>query len=154
MKHFAEIVYSSHDQLQVEGQGIPWSPTRGVLACQPYPTPLINRQGLLHQGWARLKKKIQAIRIGTLNVGSTTGCNREVADVMDRRKVDILCVQETRWRGNKVKDIGSGYNFLSSGADERGRNGVGIVFSKEMKENVVSVERMNKRIMKLKLCCG
>ena len=44
--------------------------------------------------------------------------------------------------------------LLYSGADERGRNGVGIVFSKEMKENVVSVERKNDRIMKAKLCCG
>ena len=83
-----------------------------------------------------------------------TGRSREVADAMERRKVDILCVLETRWRGNKAKDIGSGYKLLYSGADERGRSGIGIVFSKEMKENIVGVERKNERIMKLKLCCG
>ena len=119
-----------------EGQGVPRSrDASGLRLTHPK-----NGQGLPRQGRVWLKKKVQAIRIGTLNVGSMTGRSREVADVMDRRKVDILCVQETRWRGNKAKDIGSGYKLLYSGADERGRNGVGIVFSKEMKENVVGVE--------------
>ena len=150
MKNFAETMNSSHEQLHVEGQGVPCSrDARG-----PRLTPPINGQGLPRQGRARLKKKVQAVRIGTLNVGSMTGRSREVADVMERRKVDILCVQETRWRGNKAKDIGGGYKLLYSGANERGRNGVGIIFSKEMKENVVGIERKNDRIMKVKLCCG
>ena len=86
MKHCAETMNSSHEQLQVEGQGVPCSrDARG-----PRLIPAINGQGLPRQGLARLKKKVQAIRIGTLNVGSMTGSNREVADVMGRRKVDIL----------------------------------------------------------------
>ena len=34
--------------------------------------------------------------IGILNVGTMTGKGREVADVMERRKIYVLCVQETR----------------------------------------------------------
>ena len=34
------------------------------------------------------------VRVGTLNVGTMTGKGRELADMMERRKVDILCVQE------------------------------------------------------------
>ena len=111
-----------------------------------------SRQGLPRQGRARLKKKVQELRIGTLNVGSMTGRSREVADVMERRRVDILCVQETRWKGNKAREIGSGYKIVYGGADERGRSGVGVVLNKEMKECVVDVERNGCRIMKIKLC--
>ena len=137
-----------NDQLPVEGQGVPHSRD----ARRPRLTSPINGQGLPRQGRARLKKQVQEIRIGSLNVGSMTGRSREVVDVMERRKVDILCVQETRWRGNKAKDIGSGYKLLYSGADERGRSGVGIVCSKEVKENIVGVEKKSERIMTLKLC--
>ena len=34
---------------------------------------------------------------GTLNVVTITRKSKELADMMERRKVDILCVQETRW---------------------------------------------------------
>ncbi|XP_064083057.1 craniofacial development protein 2-like [Macrobrachium nipponense] len=87
-----------------------------------------------------------------MNFGSMNGRSREVADVMERR-VDILCVQKTKWRGNKAKDIGNGYNLLHSRADETGRSSVGIVISKEMKENIVGTERKSERLMKLRLCC-
>ncbi|KAF7706367.1 hypothetical protein HF521_019621 [Silurus meridionalis] len=39
------------------------------------------------------------VRVGTLNVGTMTGKGREVADMMERRTVDMLCVQETKWKG-------------------------------------------------------
>jgi hypothetical protein len=45
---------------------------------------------------------------------------REIADLMSGRKIQILCVQETRWRGNKCKDNGDGCKLVNSGADSRG----------------------------------
>ncbi|KAK3561446.1 hypothetical protein QTP86_002827 [Hemibagrus guttatus] len=39
---------------------------------------------------------------------STVGKGRELADMMERRKMDILCVQETRWKGSKARSIGCG----------------------------------------------
>lgn len=38
-------------------------------------------------------------RIGSLNVEIMTGKGRELTDMMVRRKVDILCVQDTGWKG-------------------------------------------------------
>ncbi|XP_066966169.1 craniofacial development protein 2-like [Macrobrachium rosenbergii] len=79
------------------------------------------------------------------------GKSREVAEMMITRGVDILCVQETRWRGNKAKEIGGGCKLLYSGADENGRSGVGIIVNTELKEKVVEVKRSGNRIMKVKL---
>jgi hypothetical protein len=36
------------------------------------------------------------LRVGTWNVGSLTGKFREIVDTMIRRRVNILCVQETK----------------------------------------------------------
>ena len=45
------------------------------------------------------------VRVGALNVGTVTGKGRELADMMDRRKVDTLCMQETKWKGSKARNI-------------------------------------------------
>ena len=37
-----------------------------------------------------------------------TGRERELADLMEQRNVDILCLQETKWKGSKVRNIGGG----------------------------------------------
>lgn len=34
------------------------------------------------------------MRLGILNVGTKTGNGRELTDMMARRKVDVLCLQE------------------------------------------------------------
>ena len=83
-----------------------------------------------------------------------TGRGRELADLMERRKVGVLCVQETRWKGNKARELGGDCKLFYSGADERGRNGVGIVLSKEFKDSLVSVSRTNDRVMSVKLGIG
>ncbi|KAK3554099.1 hypothetical protein QTP70_019195 [Hemibagrus guttatus] len=56
---------------------------------------------------------------------------RELADVMERRKVDILCVQETRWKGSKARSIGAGFKLFYYGVDSK-RNGVGVVLKEEL----------------------
>ena len=73
---------------------------------------------------------------------------------MERRKVGVLCVQETRWKGNKARELGGDCKLFYSGADERARNGVGIVLSKEFKDSLVSVSRTNGRVMSVKLGIG
>jgi hypothetical protein len=35
-------------------------------------------------------------------------------EVLKRRKVNICCVQETKWKGEKVKEIGEGYKIIYS----------------------------------------
>ena len=51
---------------------------------------------------SRRKVKRLELKVGMLNVGTMTGKSREPADVMERRKVDVLCVQETQWKGEKA----------------------------------------------------
>ena len=51
---------------------------------------------------------------------------RELADMMERRNVEILCLQETKWKGSKARNIGGGCKILYNGADGR-KNGIGIV---------------------------
>lgn len=41
------------------------------------------------------------VTVGTLIVGSITCKGRELANVMFRRKADIWCMQEARWKGSK-----------------------------------------------------
>ena len=45
------------------------------------------------------------IRLASWNIGSLTGKLAELVDAMVRRNVSILCVQETKWVGEKVRTI-------------------------------------------------
>ena len=49
------------------------------------------------------------IRIATLNVGSMTEKEYEMVEMMEKRKLEVLCVQETKWKGIKAKNLGGGY---------------------------------------------
>ncbi|KAK3563989.1 hypothetical protein QTP86_006240 [Hemibagrus guttatus] len=69
---------------------------------------------------------------------------------MERRKVDILCVQETRWKGSKPRSIGAGFKLFYYGVDSK-RNGVGVVLKEEFVKNVLEVKRVSDRVMSLKL---
>lgn len=51
------------------------------------------------------KYKNKKNRLATINVGTLIGRSRELAYVLSRRKIDIACVQETRWKGAKSKNI-------------------------------------------------
>ena len=65
-----------------------------------------------------------------------------------------MCVQETRWKGNKAKELGDGYKLFYSGANVQGRNGVGIVLSGDLKNSVTEVHRKNGRILRMKMGYG
>ncbi|KAK3536156.1 hypothetical protein QTP70_031754 [Hemibagrus guttatus] len=104
----------------------------------------------VHRQREERKGKSVGLRIGTLNVGTMTGKGRELADMMERRKVDILCVQETRWKGSKARSIGAGFKLFYYGVDSK-RNGVGVVLKEEFVRNVLEVKRVSDRVMSLKL---
>ncbi|KAK3568376.1 hypothetical protein QTP86_005575 [Hemibagrus guttatus] len=104
----------------------------------------------VHRQREKRKGKSVGLRIGTLNVGTMTGKGRELADMMERRKVDILCVQETRWKGSKARSIGAGFKLFYYGVDSK-RNGVGVVLKEEFVRNVLEVKRVSDKVMSLKL---
>ena len=67
-------------------------------------------------------------------------------DVMMRRRVGILCVQETKWKENYSRQLGSGYKLVYTGENTKG-NGVGVVLSPVLGGKVVKVERHSDRII-------
>ncbi|KAG2608426.1 hypothetical protein PVAP13_4NG319001, partial [Panicum virgatum] len=94
------------------------------------------------------------IRIGSWNVGSLTGKLRELVDVAIRRHVNILCVQETKWKGQKAKEVeDTGFKLWYTGATP-GRNGVGILIDRSLKDGVVEVRRQGDRIILIRLVVG
>ena len=79
-----------------------------------------------------------------------TGKGRELVNVFERRKIDIVCVQETKWTGKKARELGNGYKIDCTG-EKNTRNGVVTILNKDLKTKVVGVERPNDRVIKMKL---
>ena len=79
-----------------------------------------------------------------------TGRGRELADMMERRNVDILCLQERKWKGSKARKIGGGCKLFYHGANGR-KNGIGIVVREELAESVLEAKRVSDRLMATKL---
>ena len=94
------------------------------------------------------------MRLGTWNIGTLTGKSMEVVEVMVRRRINIMCLQETKWVGSKAKDLeNSGFKLWYSGTN-RTRNGVGIIVDKTLTQDVVDVKRVGDRIMAIKIVIG
>ena len=146
----------------ISGQGA-ICPHRGVLiseqgALQQSPVVVLNEQGFSHtNGRERVKKlghaKGRGIRLATWNIGTLTSKTMELVDVMRRRKINIACLQETKWRGGKARELEEGYKLLYSGSDGT-RNGVAIVVDLDLKDNIVNVRRISDRILSIKLALG
>ena len=79
-----------------------------------------------------------------------TGRGRELANLMERKNVDIMCLQETKWKRSKAKNIGSGCKLFYNGADRR-KTGIGIVVKEKLAESVLEVKRVSDRLMAMKL---
>ncbi|CAN6726323.1 unnamed protein product [Malus baccata var. baccata] len=94
------------------------------------------------------------IRLGTWNIGTLTGKSMEVVEVIVRRRINIMCLQETKWVGLKAKDLeNSGFKLWYSGTNKT-RNGVGIIVDKTLTQDVVDVKRVGDRIMAIKIVIG
>lgn len=57
--------------------------------------------------WDYIVKEIQ-IKKGRLYVSNRTVKDRELVDLMERRRENILCVQKVRWKSNKARKRGEG----------------------------------------------
>ena len=90
------------------------------------------------------------VRVGTLNVGIMTGKSREIVDMLERRQLDVLCIQETKWKGSKAREPGAGYKLYYHGVDGM-RNDVGIIVKKDYTNGVLEVKRESDRVMSMKL---
>ncbi|KAM2034227.1 hypothetical protein ACFX16_037464 [Malus domestica] len=78
----------------------------------------------------------------------------EVVEVMVRRGISIMCLQETKWVGLKAKDLeNSGFKLWYSGTN-RTINVVGIIVDKTLTKDVVDVKKVGDRIMAIKIVIG
>ncbi|GKA95311.1 craniofacial development protein 2-like protein, partial [Tanacetum coccineum] len=89
------------------------------------------------------------IRVGSWNIGTLTGKFFELVDALRRKKVDIACFQETKWKGSRTRE-GNQYKLWYSGS-ETARNGVGVALAPDLKDKVVQVIRISDRIMLVRL---
>jgi hypothetical protein len=89
------------------------------------------------------------LRIGTLNIGTLTGKGREI---VDRSKKKAGYPMSSSWKGNKSKDLAGGHKLFYNG--QTGRNGVAIVFAKEIRETLAQVTRRSEKVISIKLCMG
>ena len=78
------------------------------------------------------------------------GRSAEIIETLSRRKIDLCCCQETRWRGSAnscvrmLKGKDSRYKFFWAG-NEAGTAGVGILLAEKWAENVINVKRYSDR---------
>ena len=86
-------------------------------------------------------------------MGTLIGRSGEIAEVLERRRVKVCCVQETRWKGDGARVLriatGGKYKLLWKGCAE-GLNGVGIIIADEFIDKVVKVVRVYDRLMMVK----
>ena len=88
--------------------------------------------------------------MNTLNVGTSTGRDRDIVGIWKRRRVNILYVQETKWKGAKAQLLGEGYK-LYYGGQIANRNGVGIILDPSLTNAVIEVERASDRFRAMKM---
>ena len=119
--HYQSIPDRSRPGLPTTASGVAQQGT-----CGNYATAKHSENKSRKRGGKRVKKQREAwkrrrslIRVGTLNIGTMTGKGRELADMMKQRNVDILCQQETKWKGSKARNIGCGCKIFYIGADGR-----------------------------------
>ena len=68
---------------------------------------------------------------------------------MKRRRVSVAYLQETKWKGDKVKELVDGYKLFYA-RKKNTRNKVDIVVHKDLKEKIVGVNRLSDRIITIK----
>jgi hypothetical protein len=110
----------------------------------------------LTQRMRRVRKLVEPsrVRVGIWNVGSLTGKLQEVVNTMIRRRVNILYIQETKWKGQKAKEVeDTGFKLWYTGNTSI-KNGVSIVLDKSLKDRVVDIKRQEDRIILVKLLIG
>ncbi|MES9950785.1 MAG: endonuclease/exonuclease/phosphatase family protein, partial [Candidatus Thiodiazotropha sp.] len=79
----------------------------------------------------------------------------EVVEMMSRRRVDLCCLQETRWKIDLKLIDGKDcrYKLFGSGND-KGTGGVGILLAEKWWEKVFEVVRVSDRIILIRMTIG
>ena len=83
------------------------------------------------------------MRIGTWNIGSMSGRGTEVCEELRirKRRMDVCCLQEVRWRGQGARfmDVKGRRHKLWWSGNSDGTGSVGVLVKEELCEKVVEV---------------
>nr|XP_016479038.1 PREDICTED: uncharacterized protein LOC107800386 [Nicotiana tabacum] len=79
----------------------------------------------------------------------------ELGKILQKRRINIACLQETRCGGTRAREV-NGYKLWYAGGagGTRGKNGVGILLERDLRELVVDVKRVNDTLIVIKLVVG
>ena len=80
----------------------------------------------------------------------------EVAETVSKMNIDICCLQEASWRGAGMRTItgkDTQYKLFWIGNQE-GNGGVGVMLAEKWIQKVIHVNRVNDRLMLLKVLVG
>ena len=105
------------------------------------------------KGRASFKKNCHKVnespfQVGSLNVGSMRGEASEVVETMSRRRVNLCCLQETRWKTNLKLIAGRDSRYKYFGC------GVGILLAEKWWEKVFEMIRVSDRIILIRMVVG
>ena len=98
----------------------------------------------------------KSVKLASWNVGSLTGKSGELVETLERRGIDVCCIQETRWKGEGVRFIkgkDTKYKIFYIGSKE-GQAGVAVLIRERWVDKVVEVKRINSRLILVKLIIG
>ena len=56
-------------------------------------------------------------RDGKSERGTTEGKALEVVEMIKIRKMEVLCAHETKWKGDRTREMAEGYKMLHAGGD-------------------------------------
>mgnify|MGYP001793858940 CR=1 FL=1 len=101
----------------------------------------LRNQGVVHgRVGVRLGHRLIDIKrprlrfcIATLNVGTMRGRIGEIVETVSRRKIDLCCLQETRWKGGSARMLSekvSRYKFFWIGNNKE-TGGVDILLAEK-----------------------
>ena len=122
--------------------------TRKNKQMVPSPRQLLNGQ------WVRrifgFKSECCGIRFGTLHVGSLCGRKTEVCEELRKRRVDVRCMQEVKWKCQGAHFEGTSGRRYKLWWSENDAGSEGIERNKvkeEISGNIVKVRRKRDRVM-------
>ncbi|KAF3680504.1 hypothetical protein FXO37_03284 [Capsicum annuum] len=78
----------------------------------------------------RREAREDRFRVGSWNIRTLQVKSVELVKILKKKRINIVCVHETRWVGSKARDV-DGYKLWYSGS-VRHRNGVGVLVDESL----------------------
>ena len=97
-----------------------------------------------------MKRKTLTHKGGYLKYWNNAWKRKRAGRYDEAKEFGILCLQETKWKGSKARNIEGGCKLFYNGADGR-KNGIGIVVREELVKSILEVTRLSDRLMAMKL---